>query len=160
MRYQKLDDQEYERVWDEFEARFEFKPDYYNLNEPAIKEPAQSIIFSWRRNLSAEDVDALEQVILEAFSELTPDQGIMYALDWQHESYKFDPHNDYRGMPIPIFPDGDYSIFLNSTMDMGTFAHPWQETICIFGRDLVNIIEAKLPFLYARVERRSPQPSP
>ena len=157
MKYEKLNQNDYDRVWDTFEARFLFKPDYYG-SVPAISEPEGSIVFRFKAEFSDAELDSLDALFREAFAELTPEGEAMYALDWQHESYRFDPHSDYTGMPIGVFPDGDYFIILSEQIDMGTFGHPWQGTICVFGDKLVRFIESRQPSIFERIERRNTQP--
>ena len=41
-------------------------------------------------------------------------------------------------MRQPVFPDGDYSIFLATDLRLGTFGHPWEETLCVFGQPLLD----------------------
>jgi hypothetical protein len=42
--------------------------------------------------------------------------------------------------PVPVFPHGDYYIFLEEGMTMGTFGHPWEKTLCVFGQDLIDAL--------------------
>ena len=82
------------------------------------------------------------------------------ALDWQHPCYRFDPFGPftfsetYHGM-IPVVPDGDYSIFLADDFSYGTFGHPWEQSICVFGQPLIDVVEHERPRLLGRVVRRN-----
>jgi len=81
------------------------------------------------------------------------------VLDWQHPSYWFRPHavaDATRWPPSPVtpFPDGDYYIFLTEDMSQGTFGHPWEQTLCVFGNDLVDDLVPTLPF---PIRRRQPR---
>jgi Protein of unknown function (DUF2716) len=44
----------------------------------------------------------------------------------------------------PPFPNGDYYIFLTEDLTQGTFGHPWEQTFCVFGRDLVGALGRQL----------------
>ena len=72
----------------------------------------------------------------------------MDPLDWQHPGYRFRPSvlastwsKDWR---IPVYPDGDYFSFFVQGMSSGTFGHPWEETLCVFGTPLVATLGASL----------------
>lgn len=34
---------------------------------------------------------------------------------------------------IPVYPNGDYHIFARDGFDEGTFGHPWERTLCVYG---------------------------
>ena len=44
-------------------------------------------------------------------------------------------------MGYPPIPDGEYYIFLSRDMRWGILTHPWEETICILGKDLIGSFE-------------------
>ncbi|WP_198347940.1 DUF2716 domain-containing protein [Plantactinospora sp. KBS50] len=37
------------------------------------------------------------------------------------------------GWPLSPYPDGDYSIYLAEGFRFGTFGHPWELSLCVFG---------------------------
>jgi hypothetical protein len=39
---------------------------------------------------------------------------------------------------VTPLPNGDYYIFLSEVFRTGTFGHPWEETMCIFGDRLLH----------------------
>jgi len=149
-----LQKDEYESTWSKFVKKFDFKPNYYS-SEPAICEPENSVVFRFKSSFTDAELDNFEAIIEEAFRRLNIGGDSMYALDWQHDSYRFNPQDEYRGLPISVFPDGDYFIFLSPDMSFGTFGRPWQDTICVFGTDLVKYIENSKPDIFQRVERRN-----
>jgi len=61
-----------------------------------------------------------------------------------------------RGDIVPgaVFPDGDYHIHLTRDLRLGTFGHPWEETVCVFG-DLLTLIDAELTAALRPPIRRS-----
>ncbi|MGW4206731.1 DUF2716 domain-containing protein [Lentzea sp. NPDC004789] len=152
-------------VWDEFERKFAFTP-YYRPAGPAIDEPPGSVtvdlspIFdaggSAEFDTGAKQVD---QLVLESFQRVFDDTTRLLVLDWQHASYWFRPHaiaDATRWPPSPVtpFPNGDYYIFLTADMSQGTFGHPWEQTLCVFGNDLVDDLVPTLPF---PIRRRQPR---
>lgn len=148
------------RVWDRFYSEFQFRPG----EQPAIAEPIPSVTFSVSAGYGQDDetfralISDLETKTCAAFRECTLPGQRMYALDWQHEGFWFYPHvpfseGDPASWRIPVFPDGDYYIFLSEDFRFGTFGHPWEETICVFGQDLLNAFERNPPKLFGNVVR-------
>ncbi len=78
------------------------------------------------------------------------------------------PSITYRNMPfeaadpnawsIPVLPDGDYYIFLSPDFRFGTFGHPWEETICVFGQELLDAFAQHPPQLFREIVRSNGQP--
>jgi Protein of unknown function (DUF2716) len=138
---------EYERYWAAFDERFDFRPNYAPEVRPGIKEPVGSVtlslapIFDAGRAGFAAGEAAINAEVLRAFVAVLEEHVVLLALDWQHEGFWFRPHEHaLRGdpWPIPPFPNGDYYIFLTDDMSMGTFGHPWEQTLCVFGEQLVD----------------------
>ena len=88
----------------------------------------------------------------------------MYALDWQHTGFRYDPKIE-KCMKAPVFikdkrfagggynvcfptfyPDGDYYFFIGKDFSWGYLTHPWEKRVYIFGESLIsyfsNIAEA------------------
>jgi Protein of unknown function (DUF2716) len=109
-----------------------------------------------------------------AFRRCTSPSDRIAVLDWQHPSHwlwphrldledirrtwDLDPGNTGEGahylswpdMRRSVYPDGDYYIFLAADLSFGTFGHPWEQTICIFGQALLDtglVDEIALPVI-------------
>lgn len=71
----------------------------------------------------------------------------LIALDWQHTPYRYSPEAqalaDTAG-PVPVFPNGDYYVHTTADLRWGTFGHPWQQSLTIWGADLVRTLGAEL----------------
>ncbi|WIM93883.1 DUF2716 domain-containing protein [Actinoplanes oblitus] len=150
---------ETDAVWDRFDSRFAFRPSIYDIHWPGITEPTPSVTFdlsglddapAWARTpetppaaaLSAR-IDALDAMALLAFTEIVPDGARMAVLDWQHRCHWFRPDlQAHRGGPWTqsVCPDGDYYIFLTEDLAAGTFGHPWERTLCVFGEPLMTTL--------------------
>jgi hypothetical protein len=103
-------------------------------------------------------------MFLKCFKALVCEDEWIYALDWQHPSYKFYPHlpfslNKFGEWPIPILPNGDYYIFLQRAFNFGVFGHPWEETICVFGEKLLSLLGRNRPLLFSDIIRENGQKS-
>jgi hypothetical protein len=71
----------------------------------------------------------------------------MIVLDWQHAAYYLRPAQQAYSpfdWPVPVFPNGDYFIFLTKDFREGTFGHPWEETLCVMGARMVGSLGRSL----------------
>lgn len=155
MGYFALNEKEYDEVWNEFESRFKFIPNYYERLLPAITEPTPSLVYKLALSPTDEEIDELSSYFKALFCQAVESSQLMYALDWQHASYKFSPQQGYDNLPISIYPDGDYSIFLGPQMTFGTFGHPWQNILCIFGEELVGSVLKERPRMLEKIIREN-----
>ena len=157
-----LDESEHERVWSTFYDRFQFKASHDSEGWPGFVPPMPSITF----DLSAipegpqlaTAADAINAEALRCFVTVLPDGGQWIVLDWQHTAYRFDAVaaslSDGHTWSVSVYPDGDYYSFLLPDMTSGTFGHPWEQTLCIFGTPLVDTLGVTLAS-WLPVKRRS-----
>jgi hypothetical protein len=139
-----LDRDEYDLVWDRFDDVFEFRPEYHERVKPAISEPSPFVTFNLADDRADARLDAVNALFLNAFRAVIPADGRMFVLDWQHTSYSYFPHRGDGKWPLGIYPDGDYFIFLADDFSFGTFGHPWQLSLCVFGQPLLNALDGRL----------------
>lgn len=162
---EELEDLEYDRVWNRFRQRFGFRPGMSSTTWPAINEPPDSVTWS----LSALDddpgyarLDAMVAVINAGLWACTPPDGTLLILDWQHTCYRIRPHAITAAhgphWPASMMPDGDYSIHLGENFAYGTFGHPWENTICVFGPPLLDRVAARLDEILVRRVREGGHP--
>jgi hypothetical protein len=143
---------EYDDAWDPFHDRFDFTPDFYNLDTPVIKLPENSLvvdlapIFGSEGARFAADEMAINAYALRAFVWLSEGAELL-ALDWQHPAYRYSPgahalaDDDWA---VPVFPNGDYYIHTTPDLVWGTFGHPWQQSLTIWGSELIDSLGAEL----------------
>ncbi|WFB07908.1 DUF2716 domain-containing protein [Streptomyces sp. LX-29] len=157
-----LAEAEHRRVWDRFSAGFRFRPGMSPFTWPAIKEPVASATWS----LAALDddpeharLDRLVEVVQQGLTSCVGPRGTLFALDWQHTSYRFAPHEvggpGQPAWPLSPCPDGDYFIFLSEDFRTGSFGHPWEESICLFGEDLLAAVATEVEAVLGPPIRRS-----
>ncbi|WP_340538029.1 DUF2716 domain-containing protein [Nocardioides sp. GXZ039] len=147
-----LDKNEYRGHWAHFYAAFHFRASYYSDGWPGFVPPEPSITFDLSQieegPALASSVDALNAEALRCFVTALPESERLLALDWQHESFWFKPSEaalaPTPGWQISVYPDGDYYSFVTQDMSQGTFGHPWEKTLCVFGPDLVSTLGATL----------------
>ncbi|MFZ6759603.1 DUF2716 domain-containing protein [Undibacterium sp. Ji50W] len=148
-----LDDDEYARVWNNFDKKFSFCPSVEGPF-PAITEPTDSITFLLAHDYDDTLIDELGNVLFQAFIECGYESKEVYYLDWQHQCYAI-TMNKNNGSRISGFPDGDYAILLSEDMQVGTFGHPWEYSICIFGKSFVQAIIKRKPAIFQKVIRNA-----
>ena len=139
-----------DEYWTPFCRRFDFRPGM-DSGEPAIAEPVPSVtvdlgpIFAARSHPEfAAGVHAVNSLTLLALVRVLEPDTSLVVLDWQHQTYRFWPHR-LAGQPDPqwqteVFPNGHYYVFLTEDMSTGTFGHPWEQTLCVFGEPLVSTL--------------------
>lgn len=153
-------DEEAQRLWDRFDAEFRFRPSMYDL--PGIDEPTPSITYS----LTYEDGTRAEPVwvnraILAALRRVTSVDDSVVVLDWQHPTYRCRPHKVQDEeppdelWPTEIYPNGDYYIWLAEDFRYGTFGHPWEPSLCVFGEDLLAAVTEIGDEAMGRILRRN-----
>lgn len=166
---ERLQPWESEQVWDRFDAAFDFRPSMHEL--PAITEPPASV--TWSLRALADDPrhrrrDALVALIQDALTAATPPDRTLLVLEWQHISYRLRPHlpptdmflpdalmqNLRPGWPRSPYPDGDYPVVLAEDLRYGSFGHPWEHSLCLFGTDLLAIAADQVTGLLHHVLRR------
>lgn len=164
---------ESDRIWDRFDAVFDFRPSMSEF--PGIREPMPSV--TWSLEALAEDPrwrkrTQLTDIVLDGLVASTLAGESVYVLDWQHTCYvvrpempptdMFLPHALERrtreGWPRSPFPDGDYYIFLSEDLSFGSFGHPWERSLCVFGAPLLEKVTGALDELLRDVLRRDGVP--
>ncbi|MFD7028666.1 DUF2716 domain-containing protein [Streptomyces sp. NPDC059917] len=157
-----LPEAEYRRVWDRFYAEFAFRPSMNPTTWPAIKEPVASATWnlaSLEDDPDYERLDRLVALIKRGLTACVPPQDTLFALDWQHAAFRFSPHltggPGQEGWPLSPYPDGDYYAYLTEDFRTGSFGHPWEDSLCLFGQSLLDVVAPQLDELLGTPIRRS-----
>ena len=147
------DTPEYDLVWDKVYEILKFTPSVDKSITPfEIKE--EYAIYSFDFNEIAENRIDLEEVIGNVFVDISEDDTKMYALDWQHSAFLYDPKNKeeqkcfwkddnrywgggYNAYFPSFFPDGDYYFFIEENFRFGYLGHPWRQEIWVWGEKLI-----------------------
>jgi hypothetical protein len=127
-----------------FAAAVGFRASTEAAGWPGITEPPGSMTFDLTvppGPASAAASAAVNAEALRTFVTALPDVPEWIVLDCQHRRYAFRPVeqllSDDPRWAVPVYPDGDYSVFLTPDHTAGTFGHPWERTLCVFGHPLV-----------------------
>ncbi|MFI8769394.1 DUF2716 domain-containing protein [Streptomyces sp. NPDC053792] len=157
-----LPEAEYRRVWDRFYEDFSFQPSTSPLKWPAIEEPVASVTWSLAaldNGPDDEHLDRLVAVVEQGLSSCAGPSGTLFALDWQHTSYRFAPQEvggpGQLDWPLSPYPDGDYFIILAEDFRFGSFGHPWEESLCLFGEELLDVAATEVDKVLGPPIRRS-----
>lgn len=167
---QQLTTQESREVWGRFDAVFDFRPSMHQF--PAITEPTDSV--TWSLDELNDDpghrkLDRLVTLIHDALTTCTPPDHTLLILEWQHTSYRIRPRlpptdmflpdalmqNPRPGWPRSPYPDGDYPILISEDFQYGTFGHPWEHSLCLFGARLLDKTTLQVDSLLHKVLRRN-----
>lgn len=158
MNFRPITEEESIKVWDKFYDLFDFNPSVSAF--PAVKSAMSQLKLDIKDCFSSDfPFNKLEQLALKLFEQVSKPGERLYALDWQHECYDFDPRqamdrNEFDEWIIPIFPNGEYYIFLTKDFTNIWFGHPWEQTITLIGDNFVKLgrqlkedfKEIKIPF--------------
>ncbi|MFF3440203.1 DUF2716 domain-containing protein [Streptosporangium sp. NPDC002721] len=153
-------DPEYDALWNRLDEELGFRPSTTTF--PGIAEPSPSVTWSLKAfRASQESDEKLQGIIERGLLACVPSGEVLYWLDWQHIGYRFDPGRVGRaGQPLwpgDVHPNGDYYFYLTADLRMGTFGHPWERTLCVFGTELLARVERPLTALLGTAIRSNGQ---
>ncbi len=145
--------------WTAFTDRYGFRPGVDPSTWPAIREPVGSVTFDLSPVWSDSSVSAakVDEAVLLACQTVCGAEEFMVVLDWQHHCYDFWPHRftarPGQTWPVPPTPDGDYFLFLAQDMSQGSFGHPWERSLCVFGAEFTAAVVPALASLLPVLRR-------
>jgi hypothetical protein len=154
-----LSEEERGFVWDKVYSEFNFRPSMKNDVPPfEFKIPADCYDIS--NSPIYNDDSGINERIKSAFAECMGDDGFMYALDWRHTCFRYNPRID-AAIEYPVFiedlsygnggyniwfptfyPDGDYYFFIAKDFIWGYLTHPWLKKVWVFGGGLVDFFRS------------------
>ncbi len=127
---------------------------------PGFREPPPFITFQFDYGFNDNDIDEFYTLMNSHLIRASGKEEWLFALDWQHDCYAYSPeqllkHGPSFPMYTGLFPDGDYAITLASDARFGTLGHPWEQSICVFGEELVPLLVQERPRLLSSILRQS-----
>ncbi|SDH86844.1 Protein of unknown function [Actinokineospora alba] len=148
------DEPDHRELWNRIHRDFHFRP--HTAAFPGIAEPSDSI--TWRLPDTESGIDRLQALVESGLRTCTPPGEDLYWLDWQHEGFRFDPHRvggvGQPSWPGGCFPDGDYFLYTSDDLRHGTFGHPWESTLCVYGADLLDRVAQPITEILGTAVRR------
>lgn len=138
-----VDEKLYREIWDKIYKDYKFTP---SINKQVTPFKFNvGVCYRLREYWSAEQ----EKIVNEIFKSLSDDD--IYALDWQHDCFEYNPkeeielgynyHDDDRDCQVyfpSYYPNGDYYFFVSKDWQYGMFGHPWRREIYLIGDKLIN----------------------
>jgi len=107
----------------------------------------------------------VNRTLLAALRRVTSIDDSVVVLNWQHQAYRCRPHR-VRGAeppdetwPTEFYPSGDYYIWLADDFRYGTFGHPWEPSLCVFGEELLAVLAEIGDEALGRILRRNGSPA-
>ncbi|MCE9583910.1 MAG: DUF2716 domain-containing protein [Planctomycetes bacterium] len=98
--------------------------------------------------------------LLRAFRDCLPLGRKMFALDYHHPSFEFDPHVPFESgpldpghWPVTVLPEGDDTIYVAHDLSFGTTSAWDPQSITFFGEALLERLAVKRPRLLDGWER-------
>jgi hypothetical protein len=154
-------DQEYDQIWHRIYIDFKFEPSISNFPSFQVQHPFITYDISdyFGDSTDLDAYDDLEEKALDAFKESTLVEEYILALDWQHECFWVNPRleferDEFGEWTIPIFPNGDYYFFIQKDFKWGYLGHPWERSITIFGKELINAFDKYKPSMFRKILRQ------
>ncbi len=154
-----FDDFDHHVVWDRFTLALGFSPSARAF--PGIAEPVGSATWDLAAVAGVEGEggrERLEAIVERGLRSSVRGDEPLYWLDWNHAGCRFDPQRvggpGQPPWPGSAYPDGDYYIHTTSDVRLGTFGHPFEQSLCVFGVELLAQVEEELTALLGRVLRR------
>jgi SAM-dependent methyltransferase len=149
--WQPIEEDEERRLVERLCARFDFVGSIEASGWPAIREPTPSVTwdlepvfadFVGRFHACDRRISA---ALIAQFGDVLRPGGRIAAVDIHHPCYWVDPRamtdRSVGSWPFGVLPDGDYWCFVAPDLRCGTFGHPWERTLCVFGAELMPVAE-------------------
>lgn len=149
----KLTESEHNRAWSQLENSFGIVPPGKCSNLSLSVTYDISLVYA-NGGASRSDLESdLCVKIRRALQACVSKGDKIFALDWHHTSYLFDPYArfDFRDeceWLVPVLPDGDFYIFLAPDFKFCLLGHPWEQTISIFGENFISAVKSNKPKLF------------
>ena len=152
----------YDEIWDWVYKTLHFCPSGLDMGHDFPYGPPFRIPFPYAvygiEHMEEAHQDTMEDLIRQTFLNVTATGQRLYALDWQHSGFLFDPRSDdayksewvadaryqgggYYAFFPSFFPNGDYYFFIDENLQFGYLSHPWREEVWIFGEALIDEFE-------------------
>jgi hypothetical protein len=159
-------------LWEEFAQRFHFRAGTSPASWPAIDEPTPSTAWDLSSVFAGEclggfatGVRRVAELVLGTLQDCTVWYESVVFHDWVHPSKVFRPHAAGSVDDVPgwdtggLFPNGDYTIFVNPGYRFGILGHPWERSLCVFGDEALASVSKRDIGILRPVIRRNGQPA-
>ena len=150
-----LDENESKEIWNKVYSKFSFNP----KREIAYDFKINVDVYDITNSLIWTDNEEINTIIKTIFIECMDKDDYMYALDWQHSDFKYNPKNNtlkespefivdknyhgggYNAYFPEFYPNGDYYLFISKNFSWGYLTCPWSNKIWVYGECLMSKIK-------------------
>lgn len=156
-----LNDEQYKKVWNRVYNELKFYPKCADRNSKTIIPPFvinKAFVVYGIENTSYNETEKMDLLISKALIKCTKPGERIYALDWQHASFLYDPRKADEQQSIFVsdkrylgggynvyfpnyYPNGDYHFFISEDFRFGYLSHPWRKEVWVFGDELIEEFE-------------------
>ena len=156
-----LNDEQRKAVWDRVDNELQFFPNCADRNSDALFPPFvinKNHVIYGIESTNDDKTEGMESLITKAFIKCTEPGERIFALDWQHSAFLYDPRNadeqqsvfvsdekymggGYNAYFPGYYPDGDYYFFISEDFRFGYLTHPWRQEVWVFGDELIEEFE-------------------
>lgn len=160
---QLLEEPEERAIWDRVYEELQFRPSVREKGPP-FRLPEPWAVHRLPYFPIDEQYEVFEAAVREAFSASLGEDDWIYALDWNHSGFRYDPRQPITGRSFWVedrrysgggynayfpdfYPDGDYYFFVQRELNWGWLGHPWRREIWLYGEPLVSLLSPRLEAL-------------
>lgn len=144
-----------DNLWTRFCEHFSFRPGMKPDSWPSIREPVPAITWDISSPLSLYDLNYTafqtveynyRRLIGAGFRSSVKPGQVVFGMSWHHQTYVADPRqkdltDKVDQWQVWVLPLGNYEILLSEDFTLGVFCHPWEQSLCVFGRPLLEFID-------------------
>lgn len=150
--WRQLGDEEFAAIWEKFSA------------VPPPGAPTKTYVvpaaFDSRTPEAQLLLSEFHSTLLQHFCACLPPGRKLFALDYHHASFEFDPHALPRSgathpWPVTLLPEGDDTIYVAYDLSFGTCSAWNPESLTFFGAGLLACLDGKRPRLLSGWEVRA-----
>lgn len=137
----------YRRIWDKINKDYSFYPSV-NSHKKWLKPDDVFQKYKIEKIWDERQEAIVNTILCDVIGEE------MYALDWQHDCFLFDPneripmgyahYDSTRDCTVyfpEYYPNGDYHFFVSKDWSSGLYGHPWKKELIVVGEKLIIEIE-------------------
>ena len=161
-KYDIANDKVVSNLWEFITEDLKFNPQY-NSNTSAFNFGKYSYLEYDISNIKI-DSELYQSEFERIVKSILDEDEFVYVLDWQHQSFVYDPRVDklhpnvvindsyevyehtvgnqtfYESLPT-FYPNGDYFFFVSSKYKWYYLSHPWMKRIWIIGEELQREVD-------------------
>lgn len=135
----------YDALWNKIYQEYSFFPSFTDRKKEWLSIPLEHKRYRLKRIWN----ESQEKLVNQIFCDVIGEE--MYALDWHHLAFAFDPEEhisygyrycddalDWEVHFPEYYPNGDYHFFVSKDWSSGIYGHPWRKELIVVGEELIR----------------------